>query len=336
MENSSRILLGALVVSVGLLAIVGGGTALVQDTGSPVVSDVDDSDSVSASNVSLTEQEAIDIATAEINGTVDEVELDTETQAPVYEVELIRTDSSEATVTIHANNGTVLETEIEDDDAGAVRNVSLTEQEAIDIATAEVNGTVEKVELEKENSTPVYEVKLVATNSSEVEVSVHADTGAILETEADAERDDNHEADDESVSASNVSLTEQEAIDIATAEANGTIDEVELEKENGTPVYEVTLVTTNGSEVDVSVHANDGGVLEIDHEIEDKSHDEEDDDESDDDERDDDESDDDERDDDESDDDDEGDDAEDESDDEEGDYNENDDYEDEDDLGDDE
>jgi uncharacterized membrane protein YkoI len=217
-----------------------------------------------------------------------------------------------------------------------VRNVSLTEQEAIDIATAEVNGTVEKVELEKENSTPVYEVKLVATNSSEVEVSVHADTGAILETEADAERDDDHEADDESVSASNVSLTEQEAIDIATAEANGTIDEVELEKENGTPVYEVTLVTTNGSEVDVSVHANDGGVLEIDHEIEDESDDEEGDDESDDDERDDDESDDDERDDDESDDDDEGDDAEDESDDEEGDYNENDDYEDEDDLGDDE
>ena len=145
-------------------------------------------------------------------------------------------------------------------------NVSLSEEDAIGIATAEVDGTVEEVELESEDGTPAYEVELVTSNNTEVEVTVHANNGTVLETESEAE-DEEHE-NEEYVAPGNVSLSEEDAIGIATAEANGTVEEVELESEDGTPAYEVELVTENGLETEVTVHADDGTVLEIETEDE--------------------------------------------------------------------
>jgi uncharacterized membrane protein YkoI len=145
-------------------------------------------------------------------------------------------------------------------------NVSLSKEDAIGIATAEVDGTVEEVELESEDGTPAYEVELVTSNNTEVEVTVHANNGTVLETESEAE-DEEHE-NEEYVAPGNVSLSEEDAIGIATAEANGTVEEVELESEDGTPAYEVELVTENGLETEVTVHADDGTVLEIETEDE--------------------------------------------------------------------
>ena len=116
MESNSRRIIGGAVVAIALLAIVGSGVAFAQGSGSSLVSDVDDDDSIPESNVTLSEQEAIDIATAEANGTVDEVELETEDGAPVYEVELVTANGSETEVAVHADDGTVLETESEEDE----------------------------------------------------------------------------------------------------------------------------------------------------------------------------------------------------------------------------
>ena len=164
-----------------------------------------------------------------------------------------------------------------DEDTGITQsNVSLSEEEAIDIATAEASGTVEEIELESEDGTPAYEVELVASGGSETEVTVRADDGTVLETESEedeiedgdemeeddeVEDDDEMEEDDESVASESVSLSEQEAIDTATAEASGTVAEVELESEDGTPVYEIELVASGGAETEVTVHADDGTVL---------------------------------------------------------------------------
>ena len=162
-----------------------------------------------------------------------------------------------------------------DDDSITQSNVSLSEQEAVDIATAEANGTVGEVELESENGTPVYEVELVTANGGETEVAVHADDGTVLEVETEDEEsemedeesemedEESEMEDEESIAPGNVSLSEQEAVDIATAEADGTVDEVELESEDGTPVYEVELVGANSAETEIAVHADDGTVLEI-------------------------------------------------------------------------
>ncbi|MEZ3162859.1 PepSY domain-containing protein [Halorubrum sp. RMP-47] len=118
MKSTSRIIIALAVAGLTLLAVASSGAAIAEVTGPSPISDVSDDDSVSESNVTLSEQEAIDIATDEIDGTVNgtQVELENEDGSPVYEVEGVTTDGSEVEVAVHADDGTVLETETEDDE----------------------------------------------------------------------------------------------------------------------------------------------------------------------------------------------------------------------------
>jgi uncharacterized membrane protein YkoI len=180
----------------------------------------------------------------------------------------------------------VLDTGGDEEESVAPESVTLSEADAVGIATAETNGTVEEVELESEDGTPAYEVELVTADGTETEVTVHADDGTVLEAESEAEDDemeddemeddemeDEYESnesegedEEESVAPENVTLSEEDAVSIATAETNGTVEEVELESEDGTPAYEVELVTADGTETEVTVHADDGTVLEFESE----------------------------------------------------------------------
>ena len=108
MRPKRRRLFGAIGITLTLLVVAAGGLAAAQDGGG-------DDDAISASNVTLSEAEAIDIATAEANGSVEEVELESEDGTPVYEVELVTDGGSETEVAVHANDGSVLETETEDE-----------------------------------------------------------------------------------------------------------------------------------------------------------------------------------------------------------------------------
>jgi uncharacterized membrane protein YkoI len=198
-----RTLFGAVVVGLALLSVVvGGGLAVAQGNGMSPTDDADDEASIAANNVSLSEEDAIDVATAEANGSVEEVELESEDGTPVYEVELVAENGSETEVVVHANDGTVLETESEaedeemdeedemdekDEESVAPANVSLSEGDAIDVATEEVNGTVEEVELESENGTPAYEVEFAESGDTETEVTVHANDGTLLDIETEDE-----------------------------------------------------------------------------------------------------------------------------------------------------
>lgn len=116
MKSTSRIIIALAVAGLTLLAVASSGAAIAEVTGPSPISDVSDDDSVSESNVTLSEQEAIDIATDEIDGTVNgtQVELENEDGSPVYEVEGVTTDGSEVEVAVHADDGTVLETETAD------------------------------------------------------------------------------------------------------------------------------------------------------------------------------------------------------------------------------
>jgi uncharacterized membrane protein YkoI len=222
MTPNRRTLFGAVVVgTLALFVLASSGLVLAQGSG-PSLDDGGNDDSVTASNVSLSEAEATDIATAEADGTVEEVELEGEDGTPVYEVELVGSDGSETEITVHADDGTVLETESENED--------------------------ENEEMEDENE--------------EME-----DENEEMEDENEEMEDKNEEMEDEneeSVAPGDVSLSEAEATNIATAEADGTVEEVELEGEDGTPVYEVELVGSDGSETEITVHADDGTVLGVD------------------------------------------------------------------------
>ena len=66
----------------------------------------------------------------------------------------------------------------------------LTEAQAVEIALAEVPGEVQETELEREDGMKVYEIEILTADGVEMEVEINADTGEILEIEADEDYTD--------------------------------------------------------------------------------------------------------------------------------------------------
>ena len=62
--------------------------------------------------------------------------------------------------------------------------------QAIEIALLEVPGEVQEIELEKEDGMLVYEVEIINADGEEYEVEIAADTGAVIEVEAEDDEDD--------------------------------------------------------------------------------------------------------------------------------------------------
>lgn len=66
----------------------------------------------------------------------------------------------------------------------------LTEKQVIEIALLEVPGEVVGVELERHWRKKIYEINILGEDGVEMEVEVSAETGEILDVEAENERDD--------------------------------------------------------------------------------------------------------------------------------------------------
>lgn len=66
----------------------------------------------------------------------------------------------------------------------------LSEAQAIEIALAEVPGEVQEAELDREDGVQIYEIEILTADGVEMEVEIDAETGAILEIEAEDDEDD--------------------------------------------------------------------------------------------------------------------------------------------------
>lgn len=101
-------------------------------------------------------------------------------------------------------------------------------------------------------------------NSTEYELSVDANSGETREQESENDNDDN---DNEALNFDNI-ISPQEAMETALAEiGSGHVDEWELDSEDGTPVYEISLENTDSQDdddEDVTLHAETGDILERD------------------------------------------------------------------------
>ncbi len=73
----------------------------------------------------------------------------------------------------------------------------LTEEQVIAIALEEVPGEVQEVELEREDGIQVYEIEILTLAGAEMEVEINADTGEILEVDADDKDCDKDDDDGE-------------------------------------------------------------------------------------------------------------------------------------------
>lgn len=159
----------------------------------------------------------------------------------------------------------------------------LTFDEASAKALQEVDGKITGIELERDGRVPHFEVD-IDKDGFEYDLKLDAMTGEILEQKR--EKDDN---DDNSASAekstsdkpsANGYISSDEAVAAAKKVASGTVEDLELDKDDGIAYYEIKF-EDGRTEHEVKVNAADGSIVK--HEIDDGDDDRDDDGERDDD-----------------------------------------------------
>ena len=181
-----------------------------------------------------------------------------------------------------------IETEV-DTDMEIDTNKLVGAQELEDIVLNEVQGTIEEIELEDENGKLIFKVEVENRKDRDSEVYVDAYTGEVIEVEYD-DRDDHEEAEDdddqevdnddnntaedkknstqdkkvksaEQTSKSDL-ISREEAIKIAKETHNGTVQETELDEDDGQYIFEVEF-EDDDQEVEVEIDAKTGEVLNV-------------------------------------------------------------------------
>lgn len=146
----------------------------------------------------------------------------------------------------------------------------ITLDEASEIALAKVkNGVISEAEKDRENGRYVYEIE-VEDDRFEYDFKISQENGEILKEKKENRDDDSNRQKDASTENKDVTLiTLEKAEEVALQEVKGTVESVELDRENESHVYEVEVDTgkKNGDDdedVTVYVDAVTGKMLYVD------------------------------------------------------------------------
>ncbi|WP_068503662.1 PepSY domain-containing protein [Paenibacillus kribbensis] len=128
---------------------------------------------------------------------------------------------------------------------------------------------VKDVELERENGRTYYEVELQQGNK-DWDIDVDAYTGKTIRSHSELNDDSN---DNSSFNKPNhVTITEKQAGQIALKNVPGTLLSTKLDKEDGRFIYDVKVLTDEGT-VEFEIHATSGAVVDMDEDFDDDRYD---------------------------------------------------------------
>lgn len=149
--------------------------------------------------------------------------------------------------------------------AGTER-AQLSEDEVLEKIGNEYPGDVANVELEQYNGQPVYAVEL-ENNQGVYNLMIEAAEGEVLNLEimegnvtgGESEEEATEEEETES-GGDELPVSAAEAVQIATNEVDGAIEEIELEVDDAGTYYEIEIEMSSG-EVDIDIDAYTGEIL---------------------------------------------------------------------------
>lgn len=162
----------------------------------------------------------------------------------------------------------------------ASSTVKITRDQAKKIATnASNHGKIEEIDVKRINGTLYYEVEFDQRDDDQDELYIHASTGAYtwekdMNLYDDDDQDDRDDRNDYNATVKNQkpsassqkpagTITKQQAINIALAKVPGTVEDVDIDHDNGKIVYEIEIDSNNGEDVDVKVSST-GVILDVD------------------------------------------------------------------------
>ncbi|MCM3741241.1 PepSY domain-containing protein [Oceanobacillus luteolus] len=127
-----------------------------------------------------------------------------------------------------------------------------------EIALSEQDGHIDDIELESEDGFVYYEVD-IENGEAEYDIYIEAYTGEVLKVEADDNDDDK-----ENETMKNI-ISAAEAKKIAIDQVGGKVVEFDLDEDDNRYEYEIELETNRG-EVEMTIDALTGEILEVDFE----------------------------------------------------------------------
>ncbi|MBD1383555.1 PepSY domain-containing protein [Metabacillus arenae] len=152
---------------------------------------------------------------------------------------------------------------------GKPPSAEVTVEKAKEIALNKTNGgTISELETEKDDRAAKYEIE-VHKDGKEFSLDILKENGEIVKFEED-DRDNNDDDDrdeddnEEQVQSSNVKVSSEEAVKIALKKVPGTVNEVELDEDDGFYVYEIEIDSDKNEKADVDINAENGKVVKVD------------------------------------------------------------------------
>lgn len=223
-------------------------------TETPITSQNPNSTNISGAQVTITEEQAKEIALKEVgSGNVIEFSYDMDDIIPNYDITIVN-GTTEYEFEISAVDGSILKRSSEQNPL-ITTEVKIDEAKVKEIINNQVNGTIVGIKLDRDDYLPVYDVTVVdGTYKYEFEVS--AMDGSILSKDQELINQ-----------ASNINtnqglnIDQTKAKEIALGQVNsGVIGEFSLDYERGIPVYEIT-VYEGRTEYEFEISGIDGSII---------------------------------------------------------------------------
>ncbi|MDX8045157.1 PepSY domain-containing protein [Gracilibacillus sp. S3-1-1] len=232
--------------------------------------------SPTTANAYVSKEEAEQKVSAKFSGEIESFELDESNN--IYEVKMAGSDyqykmevDAETGDIVHidkkqSNNNeqvttVALSNDTQEHEAKSKDDAFISMEKAKNIATDMYPGVVTEMEMDEDDGRYYYEMELV-TETGEVELAIHANTGEILYISVDE--------DDDKVKQANLAenknewLSAEEVRSIALEKYAGTIVEFDLEDEDERYIYEVEIRTDKG-DVELEIDASTGDFLKVEY-----------------------------------------------------------------------
>lgn len=208
----------------------------------------------------LTKAEVEDKVKAQYPGEITELELDNQGKNPVYEVEVVM-EEKEYELQIDGNSGKVLKLEEKRATKTAKKNERETDKQKEKADKEDSTATKEKKESDLEMNEKANEEK--DDSERKTVIAPKQEETKQEEKQEQATKESNNKSNERKST-----ISKNKAIDIAQKQFSGTIDSIELDRDDGRLIYEIEMESSRG-EAEIEIDAYTGEVLVVDIDLED-------------------------------------------------------------------
>lgn len=190
---------------------------------------------------SITKEFAQQIALKECNGFVKSTKLSKENGVYIYNVTILGEDGKAHNLKVNCDSKKVVQ------HVTMKKQVTITKEDAQQVALNECKGAVKSAELKNENGIYIFNVTILGEDGKEHDLKVNCDSKKVIQLDTVDKQ---------------IAITKEKAQSVALSQCEGTVKSYELTKEKEVYVYIIKIVDKENKEQTVKIDAESGKVCD--------------------------------------------------------------------------